>query len=55
MDPAPTFAAIAVSKSNDDNRVQPWKSYNLGKAENGSVEWLNTNGKVNALTNAFQI
>jgi hypothetical protein len=49
------FAIAAINKANEDKRVQPWKGYNVGHSGNRSVEWVKTGGKVNVLSNAFQI
>jgi hypothetical protein len=53
--PAENFAMAAITRANQDKRVRPWKDYNVGHPGNRSVEWVKTGGKVNVLSNAFQI
>jgi hypothetical protein len=48
------IAASIIEQSNQDKRARPWKSYAMGNTGNAkSGEWVKTDVKVNALTNAF--
>jgi hypothetical protein len=45
-----------VNKSKQDTHAQPWKAYAITKPTESTEEWVKIEqGKVNVLTNAFQI